>query len=284
MAWTPAAELQVGDTLRGETGDARVEAIEDTGEYTSVYNCRVAEWHTYFVGCQEWGFSVWAHNVYDTPTAPKRLSDRLSRVVVDGESLPASVRQRIQDLGAHRYVDGATGDAWAAHWSRDRIRSLLSHDSPDAMMAQVMAEAKQFKTGAGKVLLEQIESVTPSIAYTRSAYGNPMNSADMTALKNANKGLPCPTCRKPQLPASPEHDPALGIHWFIGDGVGSKPGIRMTQLEREAYAASRASASTTLCVSCNKAGGNAVSAQVDALTRQYMSGTLWWQKQGLFGG
>jgi len=22
----------------------------------------VADWHTYFVGCDEWGFSVWAHN------------------------------------------------------------------------------------------------------------------------------------------------------------------------------------------------------------------------------
>jgi hypothetical protein len=27
-----------------------------------VYNLRVADWHTYFVGCDEWGFSVWAHN------------------------------------------------------------------------------------------------------------------------------------------------------------------------------------------------------------------------------
>jgi hypothetical protein len=22
----------------------------------------IADWHTYFVGCDEWGFSVWAHN------------------------------------------------------------------------------------------------------------------------------------------------------------------------------------------------------------------------------
>jgi hypothetical protein len=27
-----------------------------------VYNVRVADFHTYFVGCDEWGFSVWAHN------------------------------------------------------------------------------------------------------------------------------------------------------------------------------------------------------------------------------
>jgi len=28
-----------------------------------VYNCRVAEYHTYFVGDQEWGFSIWSHNL-----------------------------------------------------------------------------------------------------------------------------------------------------------------------------------------------------------------------------
>jgi hypothetical protein len=28
----------------------------------TLYNLRVSDYHTYFVGCQEWGFSVWAHN------------------------------------------------------------------------------------------------------------------------------------------------------------------------------------------------------------------------------
>lgn len=27
-----------------------------------MYNGEVEEYHTYFVGCDEWGFSVWAHN------------------------------------------------------------------------------------------------------------------------------------------------------------------------------------------------------------------------------
>ncbi|MCZ2340833.1 MAG: HINT domain-containing protein, partial [Bacteroidales bacterium] len=30
-----------------------------------VYNLRVADWHTYFVGGEDWGFSVWAHNTCD---------------------------------------------------------------------------------------------------------------------------------------------------------------------------------------------------------------------------
>src|SRR5262249_40864684 len=39
-----------------------VEGVEDTGEFATVYNLRVADFHTYFVGCDAWGFSVWAHN------------------------------------------------------------------------------------------------------------------------------------------------------------------------------------------------------------------------------
>jgi hypothetical protein len=40
-----------------------VEECYDTGEYERVYNLKVSDFHTYFVGCDEWGFSVWAHNL-----------------------------------------------------------------------------------------------------------------------------------------------------------------------------------------------------------------------------
>jgi hypothetical protein len=32
--------------------------VRDTGREEVVYNGRVAEYHTYFVGCDEWGFSL----------------------------------------------------------------------------------------------------------------------------------------------------------------------------------------------------------------------------------
>jgi hypothetical protein len=55
--------VRAGDVLVGEDGErVEVEEVYDTGEYATVYNLRVAEYHTYFVGCEEWGFSVWAHN------------------------------------------------------------------------------------------------------------------------------------------------------------------------------------------------------------------------------
>jgi hypothetical protein len=34
---------------------------------TTVYNLRVAEYHTYFVGSRGWAFSLWAHNAYAKP-------------------------------------------------------------------------------------------------------------------------------------------------------------------------------------------------------------------------
>ena len=39
-----------------------VEASGDAGRYATVYNLRVADSHTYFVGDGDRGWSVWAHN------------------------------------------------------------------------------------------------------------------------------------------------------------------------------------------------------------------------------
>ena len=65
--WLPAGFLEVGQQVVGKDSEwTTVEAIEQTGKVATVYNCRVAEYHTYFVGGEEWGFSVWAHNAYIT--------------------------------------------------------------------------------------------------------------------------------------------------------------------------------------------------------------------------
>jgi hypothetical protein len=61
--WVACNELKIGDYLLNEDGTwVAVEDLLDTGEYETLYNFRVADHHTYFVGCDEWGFSVWAHN------------------------------------------------------------------------------------------------------------------------------------------------------------------------------------------------------------------------------
>ena len=61
--WTPAGELEIGDHLVGKAGELIiVDAVEEGGEFEAVYNLRVADYHTYFVGDDGCGFAAWAHN------------------------------------------------------------------------------------------------------------------------------------------------------------------------------------------------------------------------------
>ncbi len=61
--WTPAGKLQPGDLLSTNIGGwAEVDAVKRTQATERVYNLRVADHHTYFVGREEWGFAVWVHN------------------------------------------------------------------------------------------------------------------------------------------------------------------------------------------------------------------------------
>ena len=63
-----AGELQVGEHLVGHDGKlVQIESIGSTGEVTTVYNLRVADFHTYFVGGGLWGFDVWVHNASYQP-------------------------------------------------------------------------------------------------------------------------------------------------------------------------------------------------------------------------
>src|SRR5262249_40585365 len=58
-AWTATRLLEPGDLLATREGTwIPVDAIYDTGEYETVYNLRVADFHTYFVGSLAWGFAV----------------------------------------------------------------------------------------------------------------------------------------------------------------------------------------------------------------------------------
>jgi hypothetical protein len=67
--WVKASELWVGAELVGHDEiTTKITAIEPTRDYAVVYNIRVADWHTYFVGCADWGFSLWAHNFYESVT------------------------------------------------------------------------------------------------------------------------------------------------------------------------------------------------------------------------
>jgi hypothetical protein len=96
QGWTPGGELRVGDELSTHDGDwVAVEAVRETGEEQTVYNLRVADFHTYFVGCEEWGFSVWAHNaecaiLFQKPNGQWVLKGQVSgKVLAEGTEAEA---------------------------------------------------------------------------------------------------------------------------------------------------------------------------------------------------
>jgi RHS repeat-associated protein len=61
--WTAGGKLHIGDRLVGHNGQCTtIDNIVDTGQVTIVYNLRIAPHHTYFVGSDDWGFTVWMHN------------------------------------------------------------------------------------------------------------------------------------------------------------------------------------------------------------------------------
>ncbi|WP_162668091.1 polymorphic toxin-type HINT domain-containing protein [Gemmata massiliana] len=77
--WVAANTLERGEQILGLAGEwLRVEGVKGSGQITTVYNFRVADFHTYFVGTENWEGGVWAHNAY---------------VSVGGRNPPISQRQ-----------------------------------------------------------------------------------------------------------------------------------------------------------------------------------------------
>ena len=82
QGWTAAYLLKTGDRLRSDDGQTvTVEAVCDSGTIETVYNCRVAEYHTYFVGSAAWQWSVWAHNACNV-TANKAQGDKAEAIIL----------------------------------------------------------------------------------------------------------------------------------------------------------------------------------------------------------
>ncbi len=61
--WVLAWSLRRGDMIQTLSGEpVMVEDMVDAGAVVRVYNFRVRELQTYFVGGDDWGFAVWSHN------------------------------------------------------------------------------------------------------------------------------------------------------------------------------------------------------------------------------
>jgi hypothetical protein len=66
--WTEAAALVAGDALLSDNGKpVIVSKVIDTGRFERVWNFRVKDHHTYFVGGDDWGWECLAHNAKCLP-------------------------------------------------------------------------------------------------------------------------------------------------------------------------------------------------------------------------
>jgi hypothetical protein len=153
LGWLPCAELRPGDLLRSRDGQwVAVEGVTDSGEEVPVYNVRVADHKTYFVGCHEWGFSLWAHNTYAD-------LERVVRSTLGGENVSPATLQR------------ANGYAQAGNWAafRDLMRPYLPELS-DRRLAYAAAQRPE----SGPINMEQAQGVHDAMAAREDiAFGYP---------------------------------------------------------------------------------------------------------------
>jgi hypothetical protein len=90
-----------------------VERVVETRERTTVHNLRVADYHTYFVGSPEWGFSVWAHNaecaiLFQNPNGQWVLKGKVSgKVLAEGTEAEALAAAK---AGGHEFTVPQAGD------------------------------------------------------------------------------------------------------------------------------------------------------------------------------
>jgi hypothetical protein len=113
QGWRCTQELKPADQLLSHDGQwVAVEAVAETGEVTTVYNLRVANHHTYFVGCEGWGFSVWAHNAEYT-IVKVRGARQLTIIDSQGEVIGA--------LASRREGIGFTSVEAAQAWAKENL-------------------------------------------------------------------------------------------------------------------------------------------------------------------
>jgi intein/homing endonuclease len=170
-AWVPAGELEPGDYV--QTRDRRwlpVEAVTETGRVEQLYNFRIADYHTYFVGSEEWGFSVWAHNQYhssgwregarkimgwEADTHHALLSNGW-RALRDGE---ANFRQWAKNKMSDAQADALVG--WAKRNYAEEVAQQRAREVAEA--AQLMADQGAVNTGEVHITYLKLREVDGKI-------------------------------------------------------------------------------------------------------------------------
>jgi hypothetical protein len=138
LGWTPADMLRAGMRLATLGGEwVSVEEAFDTGEYETVYNCRVAEHHTYFVGDDTHVLAVWAHNVYvrvnqEGSTFALKV-DKSLRYISANKTI--QVQERAQAWIFSSAVDAQKQADWMNQLSSAFLTALKTHNNDFSVRA-----------------------------------------------------------------------------------------------------------------------------------------------------
>ncbi len=140
--WLPAGELLRGDLLPSHDGQwLAVEEVSDNGDHERLYNLRVADWHTYFVGAEEWGFSIWAHNACSSTSGNNSAS-------AVGRMVHTQYKNALKSLGYVVEKALKSGKRPDAYNLAQRIVRELKPNNPKAIacgLKQAQAYAKELE-------------------------------------------------------------------------------------------------------------------------------------------
>lgn len=131
--WTKALDLKPGDLFLGMNGETNaVERVHSTDREATVYNFRVADHHTYFVGSPEWGFDVWAHNTYKV--SPDGLS------IIDDVTGKVFTNDPITGLPFTKKTAEDAADQWNRAALRGKLEGKRSFDVFDPKTGQKITD------------------------------------------------------------------------------------------------------------------------------------------------
>ena len=110
QTFIPAGELKAGDELVSHDGRLiAIESVNSTDEVATVYNMRVADHHTYFVGGEVWGWDVWVHNAtYQLVTKDGKTTLKIYDKFEEGSSESNQLRRFVSAWNAFIESNGGS--------------------------------------------------------------------------------------------------------------------------------------------------------------------------------
>jgi hypothetical protein len=161
--WTPAAQLQPGDRLRGTDGtELQVAHVAVSAEQAATWNFEVEGWHTYFVADRADSPAVWVHNTCQAPPL-----GTVAAASGASDALKTAEKFGIPDNGPEafrKWFDAQSPADLAKLYqntdARDLIKSRLRHGGGDHEWLMV-SRAAQVKSW-GMNYDDIIKHVTPT--------------------------------------------------------------------------------------------------------------------------